>query len=152
MDSAASTDKRATRDTDPTLGAVPSKRRRVLVVEDDAEMRSLLAGVLKQDGAEVVEGDDGEQLLHWAERAGSQPRRQLFDAIVSDIQMPDMTALDVLRRVPTMSRSAPLILITAFGDKRTSEEAYQLGAELVLRKPVNLNDFRAIVRSVARAA
>jgi CheY-like chemotaxis protein len=151
VDLAGSTDERATGDADATFRAAP-RRRRVLVVEDDAEMRGLLAAVLKKDGADVVEGNDGEELLHWAERVGSQPRRQVFDAIVSDIQMPDLTALDVLRRVPRMSRSAPLILITAFGDKRTSEEAYQLGAEMVLRKPVHLEDFRAIMRSVVRCA
>jgi DNA-binding response OmpR family regulator len=115
-------------------------------------MRGMFANVLKQDGTEVTEAADGTDLLHWAECAGSHPRRELFDAIVADIQLPDMTALDVLRRVPSLPRSAPLILVTAFGDEGTFKEAYDLGAEMILRKPVPLKDLCAVVRSVARLA
>ena len=74
-----------------------------------------------------------------------------FDAIVSDIQMPDLTALDVMRRVTAVSRRAPVILITAFGDTSVREEAYALGAMAVLQKPVVLEDLHAIVRAVSRS-
>lgn len=135
-----------------TSGTHDRKRRRLLVAEDDAEMRHMIAGALEADGADVVEADGGEELLHWAQRVGAGPSRHVFDAIISDIQMPDLTAFDVLDRVPLAPRNTPVILITGTHDRTVSDEGYRLGAELVLRKPVDLDDLRAIVRSVVRFA
>jgi CheY-like chemotaxis protein len=138
-----------------TLGAslaLPPARkgRRYLVAEDDAPLRRLLATMLRQGGAEVVEATDGADLLSWIEQAARSSDREVFDAIVSDIQMPKLTALDVLRTFPGVSRRAPVILITAFGEKQVREEAYDLGAVAVLQKPLHLGDVHAIVRAVSR--
>ena len=123
-----------------------SRRRRFLVAEDDPEMRALIVYVLRQDGADVLEAKGGSELLEWAELTARTSRRDLFDAIISDIQMPDLTALDVLSKVPRMAVHTPVILVTAFGDKETRLKAYDLGAAMVLRKPLDLDDLRALVR------
>jgi DNA-binding response OmpR family regulator len=113
-------------------------------------MRDLIVAALRQDGAEIVEATGGVDLLEWAELVACSPDRHVFDAIISDIQMPDLTALDVLRKVPGVTRSSPVILITAFGDKMVSDDAYNLGARVLLRKPLQIGDLRAVVRSVVR--
>ena len=128
-----------------------SQGRRYLVAEDDPALRRLLVTQLRQDGAEVVEASGGADLLDWAERAARSPDREIFDAIVSDIQMPVLTALDVLRKVPAVARCTPVILITAFGEQLVCDEAYHLGAAAVLRKPLHLGDVHAIVRGVSRS-
>jgi CheY-like chemotaxis protein len=136
--------------TTPRL-TLPHRRevRRYLVAEDDAPLRRLIVAKLRQDGAEVVEAIGGADLLEWAERAARSPDRD-FDAIVTDIQMPELTALDVLRKVPAVSRRVPVILVTAFAEKGVREEAYDLGAAAVLPKPLHLDDVYAIVRAVSR--
>jgi two-component system OmpR family response regulator len=144
-------DSRANERTTPCLPAGRTRQgRRYLVAEDDPALRRLLVTQLRQDGAEVVEATGGADLLDWAERAVRSPDREVFDAIVSDIQMPDLTALDVLRKVPAVARSTPVILITAFGEQLVRDEAYDLGAAAVLRKPLHLADVHAIVRGVSR--
>jgi len=125
------------------------RRRRFLVAEDDAELRALMALVLRQDGAEVVEVTGGVDLLEWAELTAWSRKDEAFDAIISDIQMPDLTALEVLSQRPAIPRQTPVILVTAYDDKETRQRAYELGAQMVLTKPVQLNDLRAVARSVA---
>jgi len=125
-------------------------RRRILVAEDDPQMRALFAAVLRQDGADVVEAEGGAELLEWAERAVGPSKRAAFDAIISDIQMPNLTALDVIRRIPAVVRNTPVILVSAFGDAATRRTAYDLGVELVLSKPLDPHDLRAVARGVTR--
>jgi len=130
----------------------PRRTRRFLVAEDDADMRRLITHSLQQDGAEVVEISDGTDLRTWAELIADGSHREFFDAIISDIQMPHTTALDILGDVPALLRSAPVILVTAFGTTDVCDRAYDLGAAAIMRKPLHPGDLRALVRSVVRAA
>ena len=133
-----------------TQMGLPPRNPRFLVVDDDPEMRALIAHVLRQDGADIVEAGRGLDLLEWAELTVWASERDRFDAIISDIMMPHVTALNVLRKVPGIPRHTPVILVTAFGDEETWLKAYELGANMVLNKPLDLGDFRALVRSVVR--
>jgi DNA-binding response OmpR family regulator len=131
-------------------GRRTARTPKFLIAEDDPEMRALIVYALGRDGAEIVETDRGVHLLRWVERAACAPDRDLFDAIISDVQMPDCTALDVLSKVPSVPRNTPVVLVTAFGDEETRRAAYALGAEMVLDKPVHPDDLRALARSLAR--
>jgi len=111
-------------------------------------MRALFASILRQDGADVVEAEGGAELLEWVERAAGESRSVAFDAIISDIQMPNLTALEVLKRVPALVRNTPVILVSAFGDDATRKTAYELGVELVLSKPLDPHDLCAVARGV----
>ena len=126
-------------DTDDSL---PNPAR-VLLAEDDRELRRLLAGVLRKQGYFVKEAGTGFELL---EHLGSLIRQNTaFDLIVTDIRMPGVTGLSVvegLRNGHTRGRcGTPVILITAFGDEDTHAEARRLGA-VILDKPFDLEDFR----------
>ena len=108
---------------------------RVLLAEDDDEMRALLAAALRKDGYEVTTCGNGINLLGHVS-AGLHGRRSgSYDLVVSDIRMPGLTALEVFEDLQGHSTPPPLILITAFGDERTHAQADRLGALAVLDKP-----------------
>jgi DNA-binding response OmpR family regulator len=120
----------------------PSSKARLLLAEDDYELRELLACVLRADGHDVVEARDGNEL--WSllnETAGEAP----FALVVSDVRMPGLTAFDVLSKLQRSLLDTPVILITAFGDQGTHLRALRLGASRVFDKPFDCDDLRAAV-------
>ncbi|HEX3774348.1 MAG TPA: response regulator [Polyangiaceae bacterium] len=129
----------------------PAQPARLLLAEDDFELRELLAYVLRADGHEVVEARDGHDLLRILSEstqrgAASEP----FALVVSDVRMPGLTAFDVLTRVQRTLSDTPVILITAFGDQTTHLRAQRLGACRVFDKPFDFDDLRAAVDETLR--
>lgn len=121
----------------------PHKPRRVLVVEDDDEMRRLLVASLRGDGYEVVESANGMDATDaLAPAAGQAP----FDLVVSDFQMPGSTGLSVLADLRESDWVTPFILITAFGQREVFEQALREGASAVFDKPFDLDTLSASVR------
>jgi CheY-like chemotaxis protein len=124
-------------------------RPRVLVVEDDAHMRRLLVATLETDGCDVVEAEDGVDLLGWMGQSMWSPADDTLDAIVSDVNLPDMTALEVLAALRARDSTIPVILVTASEDVNVHREASELGATAILKKPLDLEDLSALVRRLA---
>ena len=122
---------------------------RILLAEDDRELRALVALALKDAGFEVVEAPDGYTLLEYLARAlrpdGSVER---YDLILSDIRMPNFTALDVMVGARGFIGHTPFVLITAFGDPATHERALRLGATAVLDKPIRLDKLCGTVSAI----
>jgi DNA-binding response OmpR family regulator len=130
----------------PATAAAHEGRRLVLLAEDDADFRHLVASVLAADGYEVVEAVDGLDLLAHVERElGARGERADAFLIVADVCMPGLTGLDVLAILRCANWTTPVILITGFGDEATRAEGRELGASAVLDKPFALDDFRATV-------
>jgi two-component system chemotaxis response regulator CheY len=127
-----------------------SEPRRVLLVEDDRDQRSLIAWMLRAEGCEVVEAETGIELLDWIGMT-STPRSKGFDAIVSDVNMPDLTAIEVLAAWRYGGWPAPLILVTASDDPNLHIDAYALGVVRVLTKPIGREELRdALARALER--
>jgi len=124
------------------------RKPRVLVVEDDGHMRRLMAATLEGCGYHVVQAEDGVDLLGWIGDSMWNSTDTL-DAIVSDVNLPDMTAIEVLSALRARDSQVPIILVTAFEDERLHEQAYELGASAVLKKPFDLEDLRALVARLA---
>lgn len=120
---------------------------RIVLAEDDPELRRLIGSVLRRDGYDVLELVDGAQLLEYLVRQ-SDRNADAPDLIVSDIRMPGCTGLDVLAGVRRRDWATPVVLITAFGDRDTHEEAERLGAVAVFDKPFDLDDLRTAVLNV----
>jgi DNA-binding response OmpR family regulator len=133
---------------DPVLASQPL---RVLLAEDDGEMRRLLSAILRRSNCDVIEAKTGSQLwdliVHGALGTRSEPQ---VDLIISDVRMPGKSGLEVLSRLRSSDESTPVILITAFGDTDTHAEAHRLGALAVFNKPFELDDLRMIVLSMQR--
>lgn len=108
---------------------------RILVAEDDDAMRDLLVAWLREAGYVVTACNTGHDLLTHLRRSvlsGELPESHI---VVSDIQMPMGSAFEVLDEFFGCDGVPPMILITAFGDRRTKAMAAHLGAATVLEKP-----------------
>jgi CheY-like chemotaxis protein len=133
-------------------GQVSTRTARILLAEDDTEMRKLLAWGLERDGYEVVEAENGLELLEYLEpslfTARTSGKISEFDLVISDIRMPGLSGLEVLAGVRKRDKATPMILITAFGDPMTHKEAKELGASAVIDKPFDIDALREIIRSI----
>ena len=118
----------------------------VLVVEDDREMRRLLAMVVRQEGWHVLEASDGTEAAALLQACVGTDRRFVPDLVVTDVRLPGLSGLDVLTRLRLRDRITPVLVITAFGDDETHARARRLGAAEVLDKPFLLDDLRRAVR------
>lgn len=137
-----------------TTTTADMRRPRILLADDDAPMRAVLAEALRRDGYFVTECSDGVELLtHLASLLLAQktlPEEQRdVDVIISDIRMPGVTGMSILEGVRDHEGFPPMILITAFGDERLHEEVRRLGAVAMLDKPFDVDDLLGKVHEVA---
>ena len=124
---------------------------RVLVAEDDPEMRRLVAEALRSDRHDVVEASDGGQLLvRIAEEFHRHASLREIDVIVADVRMPVCTGLELAETLAEDGWKIPCILISAFGDDETRARADRIGAVLIA-KPLALGELRATVNRLAPA-
>lgn len=121
---------------------------RVLVAEDDDEMRKLLLETLRAEGYEVVECRDGADFLLQLQSFIVNTRSMDFDVIISDIIMPGLTGLEILEDLHECKGFPPMILITAFGDKGTRARAIKSGAAAIIDKPFEIDDLLAKIREI----
>ena len=121
---------------------------RVLVAEDDPEMRRLLAEALRKDWHDVIEAGDGGQLLvRIAEEFHRRSSLREIDVIVSDVRMPVCSGLELAEQLADDGWRIPCVLLTAFGDEETRRRAERIGAVL-FDKPVALELVRATVNKL----
>jgi len=131
------------------LAANASHPLRILLAEDDDEMRTLLLWWLRRDGYEVTECHDGNDLLTYLEWSILSGELEQFDLVLSDIRMPRGSALGVLEELYGCDGLPPTILITAFGDPAIHAEAHKLGAAEVIDKPLDREVLMARIRQLA---
>jgi len=121
-----------------------TQRGRALIVDDDAEMRKLLGFVMRRGGFTVDLAEGGEQALTIA--AETQP-----DVVVTDLHMPGMGGVELLRALRARSPDLPVLVLTASGGVASAVEAMREGAEDYLTKPVDPHALRfAIDRAIER--
>ena len=113
---------------------------RILVVDDERSMRELLAIVLRREGYEVLLAENGRGALEALERAP-------VDLLISDIKMPDMSGVEVLRAAKRIDQDILGIMITAFASTDTAVEALRMGAYDYLSKPFDVDELKIVVRS-----
>lgn len=135
-------DDTATEDTDTDEDV-----KRILIADDDSEMRRLLAAVLAGDGYSVEEAGDGDEL-----RARLKSLAGPLDLLVTDVQMPGWTGLQALEWAKRNIPGVEVILITAFGDRDLHARAAALGARAVLDKPFDLLTLKKVVASLPASA
>jgi two-component system, NtrC family, response regulator PilR len=112
---------------------------RILVVDDERSMRELLAIVLRREGYEVMLAESGKAAVDLLER-------EQIDLLISDIKMPDLSGVDVLRAAKRIDQDILGIMITAFASTDTAVEAMRLGACDYLSKPFEIDLLKMKVR------
>jgi two-component system response regulator PilR (NtrC family) len=129
------------------VGRVPAPRDeadmsepRVLVVDDEKSMRDLLAITLQKAGYEVTLAEGGAAAMEAI-------RRDPFDAIITDLRMPKVDGLQVLRCAKDLSPDTAVIMVTAMASTETAVEAMKLGAYDYITKPFKLDEVNLIIKN-----
>jgi CheY-like chemotaxis protein len=125
----------------PETATTPTK---VLVADDDDDVRALVASVLREDGYEVVEACDGAELLARLEEGVDDPAARP-DVVLTDVMMPGLSGLGVLDSLRRAHIDFPVVLMTVLKDHSIHIVARRLGAVGVLSKPLDVDDLRTAI-------
>ena len=123
---------------------------RVLLVDDDADLRRLLAAILGRDGFDVEEACDGEEALALFAEAGGADAASIASVIVTDIWMPRCCGFTMLARLRERGVTTPVVVLSAHVDGETKARAQSLRASALLAKPFDACDLRRTVRRLAQ--
>jgi DNA-binding response OmpR family regulator len=118
---------------------------RILLVDDEQPIQTLLSFPLQRDGYEVVQASDGREALA---RFSEQP----FDLVVLDVMLPRMDGLEVCKRLRGQGSTVPIIMLTAKSEEIDKVLGLELGADDYITKPFSLREFRSRVKAALRRA
>ncbi len=124
----------------------PPEPLRVVVADDDEEMRAFVIATLQADGCSTVEARDGEELLDLLRNALDKVDLRP-DVIVADVKMPGLSGLGVLAALQGTKWDLPVVLITVITDESIHTVAKGLGAVGILHKPFDPDDLVTAVRN-----
>jgi len=115
----------------------PDQKPKILLIEDDPDGRRAVEDALREGGCEVLSADCGRKGV-------ALFGEQEFDAVLSDIKLPDIDGLEVLREIKRPGGSdAPILLMTAYGTVKTAVEALKAGAYDYILKPLDLTELQS---------
>jgi DNA-binding response OmpR family regulator len=115
---------------------------RILLVDDEQAVQTLLTYPLRKEGYEVVGAMDGQEAL-------DRFTEQRFDLVVLDIMLPKLDGIEVCRRLRTRSQ-VPIIMLTAKGDEIDKVAGLEMGADDYITKPFSVREFRSRVKAALR--
>ena len=119
------------------------KKVRVLVVEDSKTMQIFLRNLLEPEDYEVIVANDGESGLELFRQAVAENRS--FDIVMTDVVMPRMSGLDLLKKVRALNRDTIVVVLTSDANVDTAIEALNLGANNFLHKPPNSEEILSVM-------
>ena len=117
---------------------------KILVIDDEANLRKVLAAMLRRDGFDVTVAADGEQGLAEFNKNGA-------DIVVTDLVMPRAGGMEVLRAINAADPDVPVIIITAHGTVDSAVEAIKAGAFDYITKPFEQAELSAVISKAAKA-
>ena len=123
---------------------MPEHSARILLVDDEQSIQTLLSYPLRKEGYDVVQATDGRQAL---DRFDEQP----FDLVVLDLMLPRIDGLEVCRRLRSRS-SVPIIMLTAKSEEIDKVVGLELGADDYITKPFSLREFSSRIKAALRRA
>jgi len=115
---------------------------RILLVDDEQAVQTLLTYPLRKEGYEVVGAMDGREAL-------DRFSEERFDLVVLDIMLPKLDGIEVLRRLRIRSQ-VPIIMLTAKGDEADKIAGLEVGADDYITKPFSMREFRSRVKAALR--
>jgi len=119
-------------------------KAKILVVDDEESIREFLEIMLRKEGYEITLAEDGQ-------KAKDMLQKKSFDMIISDLQMPNMTGIELLKYVRQDFPEIIFMMITAFGTTETAVEAMKMGAYDYLTKPFKIDEVRINISNALRS-
>src|ERR687883_236246 len=119
---------------------MPDRPARILLVDDEQPIQTLLSFPLERDGYEVVAAADGREAL-------ARFDEQIFDLVVLDVMLPRMDGLEVCRRLRAKGETVPIIMLTAKSEEIDKVLGLELGADDYITKPFSMREFRSRVKA-----
>ncbi len=113
---------------------------RILIVDDNKELREILAEYLKEAGESVEGANNGREALE-------QFEKNPYDLIITDLNMPELTGIDLIKEVAKKETGAEFIIITGYASLDTAIEAIKVGAFDYIVKPFRMEELRVIVKN-----
>ena len=121
-----------------------SEAPRILLVDDERSVQTLLTYPLRKDGYEVITASTGQEAL-------DRFREAQFDLVVLDVMLPELDGFDVCRKLRATS-GVPIIMLTAKAEELDKVLGLELGADDYITKPFSMREFRSRVKAVLRRA
>jgi two-component system response regulator PilR (NtrC family) len=134
--------------TPPSVSASPPQnadaaaagaKPRILIVDDEPSMREMLRIVLRRDGYDVLVAENGREAIEAL-------KQERIDLLLSDIRMPDVNGVEVLRAAKELNRDVVAFMMTAYASTDSAVEAMRLGAVDYFTKPFSMDELRLKVR------
>src|ERR1700683_228714 len=125
-----------------TVAMIPEGKQ-VLIVDDEPNLRKILSAQLSRDGYDVLTAEDGEKGL-------AALREHHIDLVITDLKMPKVDGMTLLREALREEPQLPIVMITAHGTVDTAVEALKIGAFDYLTKPFDKDEVRQIVGKALR--
>lgn len=119
-------------------------KSRILVVDDEESIREFLEIMLKKENYEVTTAEDGA-------RAKEILSKKSFDMVISDLQMPNMTGIELLKHVKDSYPDTVFMMITAFGTTETAVDAMKMGAYDYVTKPFKIDEVRMNIANALKS-
>jgi len=113
---------------------------KILVVDDERGMREFLNIMLQKEGYGVTSAGSGKEALEYISQ-------KTFDIVITDIRMPDITGIDIIKTVKESTPETIVIMITAYASTETAVEAMKQGAYDYITKPFKIEEIKLIVRN-----
>jgi two-component system, NtrC family, response regulator PilR len=112
---------------------------KLLVADDERSMRELLELVFRREGHQVTAVSNGREALDAMQKTN-------FDLLITDVKMPDVGGIELLRLAREQAPEMMVIMMTAFATINSAREAFKLGADDFIQKPFDVDEFKLIVR------
>ena len=118
---------------------------RILIVDDEASLRTVLSRALRKEGYEVVTAETGERALEILDASVQAETREPFQLVISDVRMPGMNGMQVLEEIKRRYDDLPVVLLTAHGTVDMAVQALKQGAFDFVTKPYERDEFLSVI-------
>ena len=118
-----------------------AEKNKILVVDDEDALRTVLSGELVSEGYEVRTASDGDEAM-------SGLQKETFDLVLLDIKMPRVNGFEVLKFIKEKHPKTKVVMLTGFADLKNAIESKKLGAEDFVSKPYDLVDLLTTIERV----
>lgn len=116
---------------------------KILIVDDDASIRDMLSIVLKKEGFTIDTAENGRTFL-------GKIKKNPYDLVISDIKMPDINGIELLKKIKQVNPQIPVIMITAYASTNDAVLAMKYGAEDYIIKPFNIEELKILINKSIR--